>query len=193
MWVKPNRTTFDRLIVASHHTNYYDVRLPEQNLLSKVFSGQWLALDGGYNLMPFFRFDGRTSFYERLRKNARILHFAAERKPWLECTPAKLRRARGGVCHPDYLLWIEAFRDMMALRGIKHEELEALNWDVKGLLAALDVAPLVFHSNVVKDKQGGNGKARIAAEGQHKVVRAQTSVNATESAVAIGDSTAAQE
>jgi lipopolysaccharide biosynthesis glycosyltransferase len=131
MWAKTNATLFNELVEASKHTATYDPRFPEQNFLTRFFSGRWLGLDVGYNLMLLYVKDGRRKYYDRVRPHAKVLHYAADSKPWRRCLRGNMH-----LCMIDHLRWVKNVRDAMDEVGVTPADFAAAGWKLQPVFDA---------------------------------------------------------
>jgi len=81
LFLRSNTQHFKELICLSMDTTYYDLKLPDQNLLNNDHYNQWVELPMIYNLIVNLLDEHFISKHDR-NNVTRIVHFASHPKPW---------------------------------------------------------------------------------------------------------------
>ena len=117
------------LLRKSNDTSFYYQKQAEQSLLTNYFAGEWLSLPLRYNLAVGYT--SRADVYERVRPDARVLHFGGRGKPWYTCKEEGLVQRicpkPGASVSSDVLEWRSIFRQVSARHGFTFDALYGEN------------------------------------------------------------------
>ncbi len=119
LFLRPNTQHFKELVCLSMDTTYYELKLPDQNLLNNYYHNQWIELPMIYNSIVNLLDDNFMS-KDDWNNDTRILHFASHPKPWDKNAKSN---AKSAVAFESTSIWRQYFAAMVSEYGWKNMDI----------------------------------------------------------------------
>jgi hypothetical protein len=111
---RPNIHHFNELIRLSANRSYYNLDLPQQNLLNKYFQTQWVALPMAFNMHD--QLNRSHPLWLANKNNSRIIHYAGASKPWHHIKDKKNLKL------DTFLIWSRYFANLIHENNWKKQD-----------------------------------------------------------------------
>jgi len=115
LFLRPNTQHFKELVCLSMDTTYYDLKLPDQNLLNNYYYNQWVELPMIYNSVVNL-LDEHFISKDDWNNDTRIVHYASHPKPW---DKSATKNIKSSTAFEPTSIWHQYFAAMFSEYGWK--------------------------------------------------------------------------